>query len=551
MYTMKASVAVAKEADAKKGVSPTRSDNSILRLRNEPERQLDTLGGVISNIRRDGGTPSIESIATHLSSMRDGERAPVLFALQRTHGNRYVQRVVAGIQAKLVVGQPGDKYEQEADRVADAVMRMPEPRVQRQVEPEEEEETLQSKPLAEGITPRVQRQVEPEEEEEELIQTKALSEQITPLVQRQEGEEEEEEIQTKPLPSQTSEVVSDVETSINSIRGGGQPLPGSTRAFFEPRFGQDFSQVRLHTDVQAADAARAVNARAFTVGHDVVFGAGRYAPGTSEGGRLMAHELTHVVQQHGSVRLQRAATPTSHEEMLDAAINIVQRALDSLIAQASENDGQPVAAGNVERDQNLRKALDNLLALKGSGKEDEILRAVQPILFTAKSNTSVANPNAAVQRKAIVGQEGDALEHVSEVVVRRVSHGCTADDLIQEVSQHSTEIIQRQGGPGEAVLVGGAVVAGPPGWAILAGIAIVGLIAGGIYLATRPRSRPCPPCPANPPPEIDRVPPSASHFPCPSDHWHYRRYNQNPGTCECFLSGRLFGGCCSWPGAPC
>jgi hypothetical protein len=212
--------------------------------------------------------------------------------------------VVAGIQAKLKVGQPGDIYEQEADRVADAVMRMPEPGVQRQVEPEEEEEEelLQTKPLAEEITPRVQRQVEPEEEEEEQIQTKALSEQITHLVQRQEGEEEE--IQTKPLPSQTSEVVSDVEASINSIRGGGQPLHESTRSFFEPRFGQDFSQVRLHTDARAAESARAVNARAFTVGCDVVFGAGQYAPGTSEGRRLMAHELTHVVQQMGD-RIQR------------------------------------------------------------------------------------------------------------------------------------------------------------------------------------------------------------------------------------------------------
>jgi hypothetical protein len=301
MYTMKESVAVAKEADAKKVFSPTKSDSSIQRVRDEHERQLGSLRGVIGNITRNGDTPSVESIATELSSVPSAQRAPVLLALQQTHGNRYVQRVVAGIQAKLVVGQPGDKYEQEADRVADVVMRMPEPRVQRQFEPEEEEkELLQGKPLAEEITPRVQRQVEPEEGEEELIQTKAISEQITPLVQRQEGEEEEAEIQTKPLPRQTSEVVSDVEISINSIRGGGQLLSDSTRAFFEPRFGCDFSQVRVHADARAADTARAVNARAFTRGHDVVFGAGQYAPGTTAGQRLLAHELTHVVQQKTS-----------------------------------------------------------------------------------------------------------------------------------------------------------------------------------------------------------------------------------------------------------
>ena len=337
---MKESVAIAKEADTKKDFSPTKSDNSIHRVLNEPEKQLGSLRSVIGNIRRDGGTPSADSIATELSGMHTAERAPALLALQRTHGNRYVQRVVSGIQAKLKVGQPGDIYEQEADRVADAVMRMPERKVQRQVEPEDEEELIQTKPLAEPITPPIQRQVE-EEEEEELIRTKALSEQITPLVQRQE-EEEEEEIQTKPLPSQTSEVVSDVETSINSIRGGGQPLPGSTRAFFEPRFGHDFSQVRVHTDVKAAESARAVNARAFTVGQDVVFGAGEYAPGTAAGQRLLAHELTHVVQQagdkvqrqrHGDRQIGVAITHGSRESIQRQVKDVRQTELANFFSQ--------------------------------------------------------------------------------------------------------------------------------------------------------------------------------------------------------------------------
>jgi len=130
----------------------------------------------------------------------------ILF-LQRTIGNLAVQQLIKSgtLQAKLRIGQPGDKYEQEADRVADAVMQMPEPEVQRQVEPEEEEEkTLQTKPLANQITPlvQVQRQEEPEEEEE-MLQAKPHAEQITPLVQRQvEEEEEEEELQAKELPGQ-------------------------------------------------------------------------------------------------------------------------------------------------------------------------------------------------------------------------------------------------------------------------------------------------------------------------------------------------------------
>ena len=107
----------------------------------------------------------------------------ILF-LQRTIGNQAVQRQLKSgtLQTKLKIGQPGDKYEQEADRVADAVMRMPEPGVQRQVEPEEEEEMIQAKPLAESIISFVHREAVPEEEEE--IQGK--------LLQREADEEEEE-----------------------------------------------------------------------------------------------------------------------------------------------------------------------------------------------------------------------------------------------------------------------------------------------------------------------------------------------------------------------
>ena len=78
----------------------------------------------------------------------------------------------------------------------------------------------------------------------------------------------------------------------------GQPLDAGTRTFMEPRFGHDFSQVRVHTDAKAAESARTVNALAYTVGHDVVFGQGQYAPRTGAGKRLLAHELTHVMQQN-------------------------------------------------------------------------------------------------------------------------------------------------------------------------------------------------------------------------------------------------------------
>jgi hypothetical protein len=82
------------------------------------------------------------------------------------------------------------------------------------------------------------------------------------------------------------------------LRSPGQSLDAETRAFMEPRFGHDFSRVRVHTGARAVESTRAVNALAYTVGQDVVFGAGQYVLGTSEGKRLLAHELTHTVQQN-------------------------------------------------------------------------------------------------------------------------------------------------------------------------------------------------------------------------------------------------------------
>jgi hypothetical protein len=105
--------------------------------------------------------------------------------------------------------------------------------------------------------------------------------------------EEEEHLQAKEVPGKMASTSAD----IGDFRGGGRPLDASVRSFFEPRFGYVFDQVRVHTDERAAESAQAVNALAYTVGHDIVFGAGHYAPDTTEGRRLIAHELTHVVQQ--------------------------------------------------------------------------------------------------------------------------------------------------------------------------------------------------------------------------------------------------------------
>ncbi|MBU3967815.1 MAG: DUF4157 domain-containing protein [Euryarchaeota archaeon] len=189
----------------------------------------------------------------------------ILF-LQRTVGNHAVQRIMksGAMQAKLRIGAPGDVYEQEADRVADAVMRMPEPNA------------VSGKTSDNPVQP------------------------ACPKCSDRRLPEEQDILQLEEVPGSTLEIKQGMETDINAIRSGGQPLPESARVFFEPRFGLDFSGVRVHTDAKAADAARAVNARAFTVGRDVVFGKGEYAPMTETGKTLMAHELTHAVQQRSA-----------------------------------------------------------------------------------------------------------------------------------------------------------------------------------------------------------------------------------------------------------
>ncbi len=127
------------------------------------------------------------------------------------------------------------------------------------------------------------------------------------------------------------------ERAVDNLKGGGEPLPEATRAYFEPRLGHDFDDVRVHTDAQAAESAREIGATAFTTGRDIVFGSGKYAPATVEGKRLLAHELTHVVQQAGSSQSNcpavqrstpgeppRAATPDEKREFAQIAADFVR-----------------------------------------------------------------------------------------------------------------------------------------------------------------------------------------------------------------------------------
>ncbi|CAG0963911.1 hypothetical protein METP1_00866 [Methanosarcinales archaeon] len=218
----------------------------------------------------------------------------ILF-LQRTIGNQAVGKLIksGALQAKLRIGQPGDVYEQEADRVAEQVMRMPD--------------------VSEAKDTRIQRKC-----------PKCLN-----GVRRLIGKDrKDEKLHAKETPGQTPDVTPQIENNINALKGGGQPLPESMRSFYEPRFGHDFSQVRVHTGAKAAESALAVNALACTVGRDIVFGAGQYAPDTGAGRQLIAHELTHVVQQRDNqqaLKMKRVGYDTFEA---DAKCNTVSLSTD-------------------------------------------------------------------------------------------------------------------------------------------------------------------------------------------------------------------------------
>ena len=277
-------------------------------------------------------------------------RALLTGSLQRSVGNARISRIYAGnVQTKLKVGAPNDQYEQEADRVAEAVMRAPEPAMAKRITPgdttiqrvcascSEEYKTAENE----------KRTVKPANfclkcrtGEEGGIQTKQL-----PLpIQRQkrlEDQEDEALIQTKTAGDVNPEVTSEVSAGIQSQQGGGQPLTESERSFFEPRFGIDFSKVRVHNDTQAASLTQSVNARAFTTGRDIYFGQGQYQPESSEGQRLLAHELTHYVQQVGSQPLNQSLQRITQDSESIEQVNARAYKVGKITASGANHQAHP------------------------------------------------------------------------------------------------------------------------------------------------------------------------------------------------------------------
>jgi len=228
------------------------------------------------------------------------------------------------LQAKLTVTPAGDQYEQEADQVAKQVVNRitsPVPQSVNRQEPEEEE--LQMKPVQPFDTLKVQRQEEEEElqmkshlqrqpeEEEEILQGKFEAD----VIQRQIPEEDE--LMTKPaiqrIGLKGGEVDSDLEASIQQASGSGQPLPGSVRGPAENVLGADFGHVKVHTGSESDSFNSSLQSRAFTTESNIFFKQGEYNPVSSGGQELIAHELTHVVQQ-GAGKLKTSSNQSSEKD---------------------------------------------------------------------------------------------------------------------------------------------------------------------------------------------------------------------------------------------
>ncbi len=183
---------------------------------------------------------------THISRIADGKKPG---------------SVNSFFQPKLTINQPGDSFEQEADTMANKVI--------------QDHIGFPKKDFFKPAISTIQRKCDHCEQEEDL--------------QRKESSDE------KSIPSEQTE------NYIGSLNGAGRSLTHNERSFFEPKFGYDFSNVRIHADSKANESAKSLHALAYTHGNNIIFGNEQYKPETTSGKKLLAHELTHVVQQQGSI----------------------------------------------------------------------------------------------------------------------------------------------------------------------------------------------------------------------------------------------------------
>jgi hypothetical protein len=249
--------------------------------------------------------PSERALATPTATAapRSFAAIPVFAPSERAAVASAAPRIA--LQRKLAVGAVDDPLEAEADRVAEQVMRMPDPVP---ATPSSGAPVLRRKCACEGSGAPC---AACSAEHEDVLQRKSAG-----VV----------------APTEAPPIVHEV------LASPGRPLDAATRTFFEPRFGYNFSRVRVHTDAKAAESARALNALAYTAGREVVFGAAGFSPGTPAGKRLIAHELAHVAQQaKGQLPAHRGSSNPSVNQSVDS----LARQSDEVAARCSTETASP------------------------------------------------------------------------------------------------------------------------------------------------------------------------------------------------------------------
>lgn len=233
-----------------------------------------------------------------------------------------------GVQAKLNIGKSNDKYEVEADKVADTVVSnkknsAPDPFFaaspiiqNKKTNSQEKEESVQTKvespqPKEKTITPKPLVQPKKEEEiqakEEEEIQTK----------------EDEKEVQMSLAAASNPADNTNIESTLNSSKGGGSPLSGKIKTEMESGIGADFSNVRIHNDSTAVQMNQQLGAQAFATGNNIYFNEGKYNPNSQSGKHLLAHELTHTVQQGAAIRKKPQEVSSAPEMVQGSFLDLV------------------------------------------------------------------------------------------------------------------------------------------------------------------------------------------------------------------------------------
>ncbi|HLL81527.1 MAG TPA: DUF4157 domain-containing protein [Longimicrobium sp.] len=285
------------------------------------------------------------------------------------------------------------------------------------------------------------------------------------------------------------------------VRSPGQPLDDETRRYMEPRFGHSFADVRIHADARAADSAAAVRANAYAFGRDIVFGAGKYAPGSAEGRRLIAHELTHVVQQGAAPAVIRRdpaeSRATGVTERLLAAASTMEQAL----ARAERRD-TPQAAAAVE--QHAATVMEGAARIREiAAGSDEALKARVLAAFSLprlreaearlrpvpESRVRERTPTQVATQSIEVGSPTDGAEIEADRVAAAVVQGGAA-----HVARGGAPVMRRQFGEALVAAGGGLLITdaelapvtaptGPPGWVVVGVLGLVGVALVGIGYA--------------------------------------------------------------------